>query len=390
MTKLSNLLWFITILTTMSILYSGKAAAYEFSGLLQSYFINTSASLAGQKSEEYQLYTLNGRIDLFREINQNWQLQVADDVSIVQQPKALVTQGAYQPIRTYRSFTQENLFASDDGTLVVTHNLDRFQLTYDSQSWRTVIGRQAIWFGVGQIANPTDVFLPLAYGQINPEYRIGIDGVRITKSVSDLTEFEVGQVFGEDFAPEKDAQFLRAKSVVKSVDIESLLIHFLDANLVGFNLQTSLAGLGVFSEASWVHPDNEDPYLRYNIGATYMFESEWVINGEFHYNGIGEKEVAAYSNNLSKFAYTSGGVSYMAQRYLALGGSKAITPLIMVKSNIIANLDDQSAMNIGELSYSFTDATYANLSWIQTVNNQESGEFYSYPRQLYLMMKYYF
>ncbi len=289
----------------------------------------------------------------------------------------------------YRMNNHEIVFQSNDGRKRLSQNIDRLLLSYTTEKSRLLVGRQAIWFGVGRIANPTDIFVPFPFAQINPEYRLGIDAIKFTYSLGDLSEAEVGYVVGEDQSSDRDAFFARTKIAWYSWDMELIGIEFLSAQLLGLNLQTNLWGIGFFAEAAQVNPQNEAPYLRWNGGGSYMFANEWLVNFEFHYNGAGEKSTAEYSENYSKFAYLYGGIHYLAKEYASLGARKAIHPLWNLSADLVSNLNDGSILGSMLMNHSLSDNSYLNLGVLWSFA-QEEQEFNQYPRQIYIDYSFYF
>jgi len=84
-------------------------------------------------------------------------------------------------------------------SFVVFHNLDRAYFSISLNSVDMFIGRQAIAWGSARTVNPTDVFTPYNFDELDAEERIGVDAIRFSVPIVFMGEFDAGYLFGEDF-----------------------------------------------------------------------------------------------------------------------------------------------------------------------------------------------
>ena len=348
-------------------------------------FLNSESSSSHGSSQDGVV--LMQRLNVAQSLSEKWQVNAAYEF-IANKTNSNAT--TIDPTQPYRAFHTGKVWSSKDNKSIINQNLDRFQIRFSNEEWRIIAGRQAIWFGVGRISNPTDVFAPISFIQNDKEHRIGVDAVRISHSLGELSDIEFGLVFGDKFKTENSAFFSKIRTNIENWDIEGIFIDFLDATLVGANIQTNWAGIGFFTEMAETKPMGEDPYFRLNFGATAMLQNEVILNGEFHYNGAGERDYEEYFSSLDSFSFTNGGVWYLAKEYASLGFSVAPHPLWQISSDVILNINDQSFLVRGGLEHSIADELSAGIYAVIPNARKTGTEFTEYPRSVQANMRFYF
>lgn len=283
-------------------------------------------------------------------------------------------------------------FAEDKGR--VRQNLDRLLWETSFDKFDLSLGRQAFAYGVARIANPSDVFAPFPLQRIDQEFRLGIDGARLSIPLGELSEWEWAVIFGEKASPTESAALTRYKTQMASVDTELILIHFRKAQLLGFNLEGSLAELGLRAEGAIVKPKEEDSYLRVVLGGAYMFEGGSVLDLEYYHNRAGAKNRFEYPELWTTFAYTQGGVFFQGQHYLSTSLNHSLNPLLNGTAQFVANLSDGTMLTVIQLNYNSTENSYLDFGCFLSPTSRGKdevfqGEFASLGQQIYASARYY-
>ena len=293
-----------------------------------------------------------------------------------------------------------------DGSFGLFQNLDRASVAYGADFGDITIGRQAIAWGSARVVNPTDVIAPYAYSQLDTEDRIGVDAIRIQIPIGVLGEFDTGYVFGENFAFEKSAFFLRSQLNAVETDFSISLLGFHEHLMAGFDIARGIAGAGFWLEAAYVYAnafDSENPhaenYLRASIGLDYSFEGRAYGFIEYHFSGAGAQEPVDYLDNLDRPAYTDGAVYLMGRHYLVPGLTLQITPLISLSGVVLSNVADPSVFPSLQVEYNFAQDIYLSAGGFIGIGKrpeteddetQFKSEFGGYPTFFFSSFRIYF
>ena len=293
-----------------------------------------------------------------------------------------------------------------EGSFGVFHNLDRAAVAYGADFADITIGRQAIAWGSARVVNPTDVIAPYAYNQLDTEDRIGVDAVRVQIPIGILGEFDTGYVFGESFAFEKSAFFLRSQLNAAETDFSIILLEFREHLITGFDMARGIGGAGFWVEAAYVYAnafdgENEDRenYLRASIGLDYSFGGVAYGFIEYHFSGAGAGEPEDYLDRLTQPAYTDGAVYLMGRHYLAPGLTFQITPLISLGSVVLSNISDPSVFPSLQVEYSCAQDIYLSAGGFVGIGKrpetedeetQFRSEFGGYPTLFFSSFRLYF
>jgi hypothetical protein len=294
----------------------------------------------------------------------------------------------------YRLSDIKSELGSDNDKTLSVQNLDRLNLQWQLDQGDLTIGRQAITFGSARILNPTDVFLPFDVRVLNTEYRIGIDAVRFQKPIGQLSEIDLGYVFGDN--SERSAMFSRIKTNFAGSDFELTAMAFSEQRLLGIGTESTLGPFGAWLE--FAHVNGDASYNRASIGLDYGFNENWFGMLEFHYNGAGSERSLDYLNQLQSPGYQFGGVFLLGQRYLAPSLSWQVSALSSLTFQVIANLDDRSAFASIGYDRSLSDNFYLGGS-LYLFNGEElepvagnidlGSEYGNSPAQLIINLRYY-
>ena len=291
------------------------------------------------------------------------------------------------------------------GSVGIYHNLDRAFVQFSTDFADISVGRDAIAWGSARIVNPTDVVAPFTYDQLDTEDRIGVDAVRVRIPIGALGECDTGYIFGEGFAFEKSALFLRSQLNAAETDFSISLVGFQKHLLAGLDMARGIGGAGFWLEAAYVFvesfdwdTDAADNYLRASTGLDYSFGEKTYGFIEYHFNGVGVKAPENYLANLNQPAYTQGGVYLMGIHYLAPGFSYQLTPLISSSGQMLFNLSDLSIWVGPQVEYNIAEDIYLSAGGFlsigkpleNSVTPEFQSEFGSYPNLLFTSFRAYF
>ena len=292
------------------------------------------------------------------------------------------------------------------GSFGIFQNLDRASIAYSANFADITIGRQAIAWGSARVINPTDVIAPYTYGELDTEDRIGVDAIRVQIPIGVLGEFDTGYVFGEDFAVEKSAFFLRSQLNAVETDFSIVLLGFREHLMTGFEIARGIGGAGFWLEAAYVYANAFDSengeaenYLRASIGLDYSFGGVAYGFIEYHFSGAGTGRPEDYLANLTQPAYSDGGVYLMSRHYLVPGLSCQITPLISLSGVLLLNTSDPSVFPSLQIEYNFAQDIYLSAGGFigigkrpetEDEETQFRSEFGGYPTLLFSSFRIYF
>ena len=292
------------------------------------------------------------------------------------------------------------------GSFGLFQNLDRAAIAYGADFADITIGRQAIAWGSARVVNSTDVVAPYAYNQLDTEDRIGVDAVRVRIPIGVLGEFDTGYVFGENFAFEKSALFLRSQLNAAETDLSISLVGFREHLMTGFDLARGIGGAGFWFEAAYVYANAFDGengeaenYLRASVGLDYSFAGRAYGFIEYHFSGAGAGEPEDYLDNLSEPAYTDGAVYLLGRHYLAPGLTFQITPLISLGGVLLSNISDPSVFPSLRIEYNFAQDIYISAGGFIGIGKRPEtedeelefrSEFGGYPTLFFSSFRIYF
>lgn len=330
----------------------------------------------------------------------------------------------FQELSIYRvDDLKRRIWPDDPGEgdhVALYQNLDRLYLTASAPSFDLFAGRQAIAWGSAHAINPTDIFAPFLYTEIDTEDRIGVDAARLRVPAGSLGEIDAGYVAGEDFEWKQSSAYLRGKFYAAKTDFSLLLIGFRENLLAGFDVTRAVSGAGAWCEAAYVwanalnsdeRVDDEKDYLRLSAGADCSFGAGVYTFLEYHYNGAGSNDPEnCLANSLSNpTAYRDGAVYLLGRHYIIPGVSWQVTPLTTLFIETMANLSDGSLLFAPYIEYNASENIYLSLGGYAAIgDNPEAitlrppvgdngamiprfnSEFGAYPNQYYAFLRYYF
>lgn len=256
--------------------------------------------------------------------------------------------------------------ADDVRTVSIVQNLDRAVLSVGTAFADLSLGRQAIAWGSARVINPTDVFAPFAFSELDIEDRTGIDALRVRIPTGMMGEIDLGYVCGKDARLEESAIYARSKFYAAKTDITLVAADFREHLMAGVDLARSIGGAGAWIECAVVFVDafsrSRREHTRNYAGATcgldYNLTGALYGFCEYHFNTSGTSENGAYLENGTGPAYRDGGAYLLGTHYLAPGILFQMSPLATFNASALWNLTDASLLVAPRLEYNLSEDVY--------------------------------
>lgn len=262
----------------------------------------------------------------------------------------------------------------DDGGAQAVGRIDRLTLSYEWQSWRGRIGRQALSFGQGQVFTPLDRVSPFSPAAIDREYKPGIDAVRLDRfwGVAGEATLVIAQRGPLDSTnPEDDTVVaLSIKDSLWGWDV-GLLGLWVGGDLVGgVSLAGAVRSVSIYGDLSYTRRATqgalalndaqrgaEDHFIRATLGGRWGWRAAGggQLQLEAAWLGDGAKDATEYLTSATDLRVTRGERWLLGRAYASLVGTQAIHPLVNLSLSIISNLIDPSAMVGSSLVWSVSD-----------------------------------
>lgn len=271
-------------------------------------------------------------------------------------------------------------------------NLDRLSINWEAENFSLIIGRQPLSFGSGRAVNPTDVFSPFSFMAIDTEERNGVDALRLRMQVGEMSQWDIGILFGKNFAQAESAIYSQINLSLEHFEIRPMLAYFKQATLLGLDVATSIQGASLWFESALVTPLDLPAYFRYVLGADRQIHQKISLFIEYHYNGAGTMAVGDYSKKQSDFAGIKGGVFLSGKNYFDLGLAYSLSALLNMGFVIKHNINDDSTFIALNIEWNAYEDFYWNIGSFVGFNtgSNATSEFAALNETLYSQLRYYF
>jgi len=255
-----------------------------------------------------------------------------------------------------RSLDLSTSFIQED-RLEAWHDVDRLSLTFYSGLGDVTVGRQPITWGISYLFPVADLWAQFSPFELDTEEKPGIDAVRILSYPGDGLELDM--IAADRGTAEDFSAGIRA----------SLSLSWADLYLAGGKMWNEAMVLGGVAApvGSWklraegVLPydlDEDDMDLpRVTLGLDRL-GGEFMLSGEYHFNGIGAMKVEDYVEAFGDPRFARGETYYLGRQYL--GGVGTWTPgndRLSLSFSAMANLTDSSTILSPALTYDFGQET---------------------------------
>ena len=393
------------------------------SGYLKTTVVTQKPSLNSVPLEDDKIYTMlqsQLRIRLFYEPSDLFSWEAAYAVSPTVAPPFLMDSQDFLTPRenNYRIYdTSDTLWNSRPRDLSFFQNLDRCNINVSFASADLHIGRQAISFGSGKFINPTDVFSPFLFQDLNKENKTGVDALRLTLPTGDLSEIDLGLVLGKEGKMDNSAVFLRTRFSLFNTDLSLMAMDFKNNLMLAFDMTRAISAAGFWLEAAQVFANEFDTairgedFFRLVSGIDYNFSDNTYLFVEYHYNSPGTDTKRNYLTHTARFinpftgatalktAYDDGGVYLMGRHYLIPGVSHEFTPLFSGTMQSLINLTDLSSYLSVSVAYNLKQDVFLEAGGYLALGERadmEGGvrvpqsEFGLYANMIYAGLRLYF
>lgn len=288
-------------------------------------------------------------------------------------------QVAFDLIVPYDTAVLQNIF--DDITI------ERLALWLGPEHTRIVAGKQRLYWGVGRIFRPLDIFNETNF--FEPGYeRSGSNALLGYVSLGSLSSLRgiINPV--DDF---KNSLYgLRIGSNIAKNDIGVTIMHRPSQELTIFGGElTGELILGYWGEYSYVMEDTSD-HSMLSLGIDYSLPFRIYIMTEFFFDGSGVNNPDDYDFN----KILSGERTTLAQHYLYVTLGTLPNPFAVFQPSIntLINLDDQSFIIIPQLGLSIFENTeiFIGLNYFMGTNEAEFKNLVPFDGAAYIWTKVYF
>ncbi|MBN1114888.1 MAG: hypothetical protein JXA66_06070, partial [Oligoflexia bacterium] len=273
------------------------SASVSFNGYLKSFFLFNNYP----ETPDFTIANINtARARLFWEPANDFALNAAYAVS----PSYISDSQGFGAASPYRCVDFNNqlypLHAYSGSGFVIMQNLDRMNFVYRAGSLDLGVGRQPVALGSARVINPTDIFTPFSYQELNKEERTGVDAVRLTIPLGQLGEIDSGYVIGEKFEESLSALYIKVKFNKWDTDWSVILAGFMDNMMLGLDVAGSLLDAGIWLETAYVFSgilkryNSDNNYFRISAGFDYSFTGNLYFFAEYHFNGAGSTHFGNY------------------------------------------------------------------------------------------------
>ncbi|MBE0432306.1 hypothetical protein IBX73_02435 [candidate division WOR-3 bacterium] len=243
--------------------------------------------------------------------------------------------------------------------------ISRLTVWLGDEKARVVAGKQSLYWGVGRVFRPLDVFNRTNY--FEPGYeRAGSNALLGYLSLGDLTSVR-GVVMPRGDV-EKTLAGMRTGANLAGNDIGFTVMHQSSERrtIVGGEVTGELA-VGYWGEIANTWHDTVD-YSRMSAGLDYTFPLAIYTMIEYFFDGSGESDPAYYNYTL----IASGERQTLAQHYLYTSIGLLYNPFLRPSLSAITNLNDRGTIVIPQLSYGIFENAEITLGLNYALGSTES------------------
>lgn len=310
-----------------------------------------------------------------------WDLDVAylaearhgGGVALDRAQRAYLPDAYVDPRRT--ALLRMDQVVTDHGDDWLDQRIDRLAVGYGNDKLVLRVGRQALTWGSGLVFHAMDLFDPFPPNATYTAYKPGTDmfyGQWLFDDGADVQGVVVPRRDPDTGKPEggQSSAGIKWHGFVgpdQSLGIDLLLARDYRDQVLGLGLSGSLAGATWSAEVVPTRLDGGG--MRSSGLANAQYAWTWGTRNvsaylEYYRNGFGMGGAPASLANLPvplADRLARGELYTVAKDYLAVGADLQWTPLLDLKPSLLANLDDGSALLIGQAVYSLSQDTALTL-----------------------------
>lgn len=338
------------------------------------------------------------RLMLDCEILDNWDLTVHYET--IAEINPLIGGGLFFETRERPGLGSLSWSIDRNEDLNWVHEIDRLQVR-GRLSWGDVtIGRQAIGWGVGLIWAPLDLLVGFSPVQVDREYRLGIDAVRVLLPFGAFTEVEAVYAF-YDTSFDQQVAALRWRTTLpdSATDVGLIAGKFFEDVVLGALVSSEIGGAGVHSSLNLTHSYGDDvgpeDFARFVLGVDYRFPHDVLGLVEYYFNGWGASSPSGYLSRLSSDRLQRGEIFNVGRHYIGFTLDWEAHPLVHLLGRGQTNLTDPSAQVGPAMTVSISDEAQLEAGAFFAIGPTLDGtelasEFGPQPHFFYAAAKVYF
>ena len=236
--------------------------------------------------------------------------------------------------------------------------LDRMYVVGRLGRTRLAAGRQAITWGTNYFWPALDLFGPFQPGQIDRDYKPGVDALRVTHPLGDFSEVEaIAAILGGSLSDDR-AGGLLARINLGATDIGLMAGRFHGDQVLGGFFTADLAGTGWRAEITRTTADEHGTrpgdrhYWRGSVGIDRMLTPLTSLMLEVAWNGFGARDPSGYTEVAAGDRVRRGELHALGRRHLGVALEWDFHPLWRLGNSLLVNLDDPSSLWVPTLRWS--------------------------------------
>lgn len=275
-------------------------------------------------------------------------------------------------------------------TTTVSHmientNISRLNLWLGGERARITIGKQSLYWGVGRVFRPLDIFNRVNY--FEPGYeRVGSYALLGYLALGSLSNLRGIVMPSGDIR--KTLTGVRAGTNLLNNDIGFTAMHRVSEKqtIIGCELTGEIL-LGYWGEMSYTWEDTAE-YYKLTAGLDYTFPLMIYTMAEYFYDGSGEADPDDYDYN----KITSGQRQTLGRNYIYASIGLLYNPFLRPMISAIVNIDDGGFIIIPGLTYAIFENADITLGMNYAVGSTttEFRNITPYQAAVYAWAKIYF
>jgi hypothetical protein len=266
-------------------------------------------------------------------------------------------------------------------------SISRLAVWVGPETRRVIIGKQRLYWGVGRIFRPLDIFNPTNY--FEPTYeRAGSNVLLGYLALGDLTS--IRGVIQPRYELEQSLYAARFGTHFLKNDLSASAFHRNSDRmmLVGGDIAGELL-VGYWGEYGFTREDTVD-YSKFSLGIDYTFPFKIYTLAEYFFDGSGVSDPSDYDYSL----ITRGERVTLGQQYLYTSISTIPNPFDIFRPSLSAlvNIEDQGFVLIPQVNivpYENTDIA-VGLNFFFGPDNSEFVNLIPFDHLAYIWAKVYF
>lgn len=286
----------------------------------------------------------------------------------------------------------------DEGSLLMTHDIDRLALRFFTDPADIVVGRQAITWGNANLFPIIDIWAQFSPFDLDTAQKPGIDAVRVMMMPAERLELDL--VLADKGELEDLSGGARANIWLENADLYVALAKSWNQIVLGAGItgEVDLFTLRLEALLPWHLDDSRLLTPRVTAGFDYFASADLFLTVEYHLNGTGVTSSDEYLGHFSSEAVSRGEAYLLGQHYGGVAVSYKPYDLIMLGASVITNLTDPSVIVSITAAYEVAQDIDVTLGSYVTYGEAPEialppslgSEFGTYPDMFYMLIAAYF